>query len=177
MAELAVARTYGSALFEAARDLDKIELIKNEIAEMLEIFKSTPEFMLFLNAPSISHDEKKAVLHDLFEGQFSREFLNFMDILIEKGRMRRFEKIASVYTELVNTEEGITVGIIYSAVPLDSDRLERFEKETGKLLRKNVRLENEVDKSLIGGVKIFADGKMIDASLRARVSALMDTIK
>ena len=36
MAELAVARTYGSALFEAARDLDKIELIKNEIAEMLE---------------------------------------------------------------------------------------------------------------------------------------------
>ena len=37
MAELAVARTYGSALFEAARDLDKIELIKNEIAEMLEI--------------------------------------------------------------------------------------------------------------------------------------------
>ena len=86
-------------------------------------------------------------------------------------------ELAVVYTELVNTEEGITVGIIYSAVPLDSDRLERFEKETGKLLRKNVRLENEVDKSLIGGVKIFADGKMIDASLRARVSALMDTIK
>lgn len=116
MAELAVARTYGSALFEAARDLDKIELIKRNRGNA-EIFKSNPEFMLFLKLPSISHDEKKAVLHDLFEGQFSREFLNFMDILIEKGRMRRFEKIASVYTELVNTEEGITVGIIYSAVP------------------------------------------------------------
>ena len=60
-----------------------------QIAEMLEIFRSNPEFMLFLSAPSISHDEKKAVLHDLFEGQFSREFLNFMDILIEKGRMRK----------------------------------------------------------------------------------------
>ncbi|MCI8631583.1 MAG: ATP synthase F1 subunit delta [Firmicutes bacterium] len=177
MAELAVARTYGSALFEAAKELGRIEPIESELAEMLEIFKSDPEFMLFLSSPSISHDEKKEVLHDLFHGQLSGEFLNFMDILIEKGRMRRFEKIASVYTELVNAEEGITAGIIYSAVPLDAGRLEKFEKETSKLLKKNIRLENEIDKSLIGGVKIFADGKMIDASLRARVSALMDTIK
>ena len=66
---------------------------------------------------------------------------------------------------------------MYSAVPLSRSTLAKFEAETGKLLQKKVRLENEIDKSLIGGVRIFADGKMIDASVRARVSALIETIK
>lgn len=177
MAELAVARTYGHALFEAAKELGKEELIKNELAEMISIFESDPEFMLFLSAPSISHDEKKSVMHDLFDEKFSKEFLNFMSVLIEKGRTKRFAKIAAVYNELLDMEEGIVAGTVFSAVPLDAVRLEKFEKETSRLLKKNVRLKNEVDKNLIGGVKIFADGKMIDASVRARVEALMDTIK
>ncbi len=177
MAELAVARTYGSALYQAAKELGKIELIREELAALQAVFERDPELMLFLSAPSIPGTEKQTVIHDLFDGDLCEEIVNFLLILVEKGRIKRFSKIIAVYERLQDEEEGVILGSIYSAVPLSEDRLAKFEAETGKLLQKKVRLENEIDKSLIGGVRIFADGKMIDASVRARVSALIETIK
>ena len=39
------------------------------------------------------------------------------------------------------------------------------------------QLENEIDKTLLGGVKILIDGKIIDASVKSRVEALAEAIK
>ena len=68
-------------------------------------------------------------------------------------------------------------GKIYSARPLSEAQLTKFEEETGALLREKVQLKNKVDPSLLGGVKIMVDGKLIDASLRSQLKALEDKMK
>ena len=52
-----------------------------------------------------------------------------------------------------------------------------MQQKVSDLLGENVKLENEIDKTLIGGVKILIDGKIIDASLRSRLENLSNAMK
>ena len=63
-------------------------------------------------------------------------------------------------------------GTVYSVVDLDDERIKELEEETSGLLKVNVKLKNEIDPKLIGGVKILVDGKMIDASVRKKFDDL-----
>ena len=172
MTELTIATTYGSALFQAASEAGKEDLILEESEQVLEIFKQEPDFYDFFNYPGISAKEKKEVLKNVFEGRISRELLNLLYILIDKGRTYHFPKIVKAFKEFVNRKEGVAVGTIYSVQPLKPEQLAKFEEETSALLKENTKLENKLDPKLIGGVKILIDGRIIDASIRKRFEDL-----
>lgn len=168
MAELTVDMTYGTALFEAASEQGKTEQIREEAGQIIEIFEHEPELRAFVNYPTISADEKKKVLQDIFEGQICSELLNFLYVLIDKRRIGQFERIIRVYRDLADHEEGVAYGMVYSAVPLDKGRLAEIEEQTSKLMQQKVRLTNETDPGLLAGFKVLVEGKVIDASYRKR---------
>jgi len=172
MAELRVDLVYGNALFQAAKDTGKVGLISEEAAGIIKIFEAVPDLPAFLNSPAIAAILKKEFLESTLDGKICDELFNFLCILIDKGRTRHFAKIIGAYTDLINKEEGFAYGKILSVGLLSEERLKRFEKETGKLLDLNVKLENLSAPDLIGGVKIFIDGKVIDASVKNRLKDL-----
>jgi len=176
MAELTIGLTYGNALYQAAKEVNKRDLILEQATEVLEIIKQEPDLHMFMDTPVVSAAEKKKALGAIFEGRICDELLNLIYIMVDKGRTRHFPRIVRVYRDLLNHEEGFSYGKIFTVKPLSPDRLTKFEGETGKLLQQNVRLENEIDPALIGGIKIFIDGKIIDASLQRRLEDLGNTI-
>ena len=46
-----------------------------------------------------------------------------------------------------------------------------------RLLQRNIKLENRVDPSLIGGIKIQVGGKMIDQSYRGDLERLREELE
>lgn len=172
MAELTVEMTYGKALFEAARDAEKIELILEEIKEIRDLFQANADFYEFVNTPVIAGAKKKAAVGKIFTGRISPEVLNFLYILIDKRRTKNFSKIVDQYQKIIDVSQGVSSGDIFSVEALTEEQLLAFEEKTGKLLRKNVKLENKVDPSILGGIKIFVEGKVIDASIRKRLQDL-----
>lgn len=177
MEELTVEITYSKALFEAARDLNKVDTILGELKEICGLFRQNPDFKEFFNTPVISGPEKKQVVEEVFGGQISRETLNFLMILIDKRRTANFDRIVKEYQKLINREQGISTGTVYSVEPLTDIQLGSFEEKTAKLLKKNVKLVNKTDAFLLGGVKVFVDGKVIDASIRKQLQDLEIRIK
>lgn len=177
MAELTVDLTYGTALYQAAAEINKEKQILEEGRAVAGILKAEPEFEAVLRSPAISAEEKKTVLCNVFSGRLMQELVNFLCILIDKGRFTHFERIIREYGRLYDSREGIIKGTIYSVEPLDGGRLAEFEKQTGKLMGGNVVLENRTDKSLIGGVKILVNGKIIDASIRNRLNKIASEIR
>lgn len=102
--------------------------------------------------------------------------MNFLFVLVDKGRTRHFEKILGRLIRISMEEEGVSAGVIYSTQLLSNEQMEGFEAQTGKLLRKKVHLENHVDSSLVGGVKILIEGKIIDASFRKQLDSFRDAL-
>ncbi len=172
MAELAVEMTYGTALYEAASERKKTEQIRSEAEEVLQILENEPELLAFINYPVISAGEKKEVLRNIFEGNICEELLNFLYVLIDKRRMGALRRILRVYADMVDHEEGVSYGTVYSAVPLDEKRLAEIEEQTSKLLREKIKLTNEIDPEILAGVRVLAEGKVIDASYRKRLDEM-----
>jgi ATP synthase F1 delta subunit len=177
MAELTVDMTYGKALFEAAADVNKTDLILEEALGLLDVFKQEPEFFEFIRTPVISATEKKQTITKIFSGRISAELLNFLFILIDKRRVGEFKNIVKRYQQLMDESKGFSIGTIYSVNPLSGEQLATFEEKTGKLVRKNVRLENRTDPAILGGVRIFIEGKVVDASVRKRLDDLSESLR
>lgn len=169
MEQLSVDMTYATALFEAAGDAGIQEQISEEAHGILDIFQEEPDFHRFFCTPGIPADEKKEVLNSVLADRISRELLNFMCILVDKGRVRHFERMVRAYDTLLDQANGIASGEVFSAAPLTDDQIRRLEEQTGKLIGENVQLENRVDKSLIGGVRVQVAGKIFDASLKRKL--------
>ncbi len=176
MAELTVDRTYGEALYQAAVEAGKADAILEEGFAILDIMEQEPDLERLIVNPTIPAQVKKEILGNIFEGKIQEELLNLLYILVDRGRARHYEKIMKAYRLRCEKEEGYSYGTIYSAVKLQDAQLKKFEEQTSNLLRENVKLENEIDASLIGGIKILIDGKVIDASLRKRLEDLGSSI-
>ena len=73
---------------------------------------------------------------------------------------------------MVDREEGITYGTVYSVEPLKDTQIARLEEQLTALLQEKTKLTNELDPKLIGGFKILVDGRILDASIRKRLQDL-----
>lgn len=177
MAELTIDKVYARALYQVAQELNKEEQIISEAKEVAAIMKSEEGLRKFIDSPIISAKEKKDVLGKIFNEQISEELMNFICVLIDKGRTRHFDKIVKTMQQLSREKEGSSAGIIYSAEMITNEQLEKFQEQTGRLLRTNVKLENQIDKSLLGGIKILIDGKVIDASFKKRLADIKEALK
>ena len=177
MAELTVDMTYGNALFRAAEETGKTDVIEEEATALLDIFRKEPDLYAIINDPVISAAEKKNLLDKIFSGRISQELLNFLYVLVDKGRTRHYERIIRAFKELRNREEGVAYGTVYSVQPLQEEQMERLRQETEALVKSRVKLENEIDSSLIGGFRIMINGRMIDASLKKRLNDLAAAVR
>ena len=172
MAELAVDLTYGTALVEAAREVGKENQILEEAQAVVQLIEDEPDLHQFINYPGVSADEKKEVLKNIFEGRICEELLNFLYILVDKRRTMNFGRIVKVYKSLIEKEEGVSYGTVYSVVKLSDERMAELEEQTSKLLQMNVKLDNEIDPTLLAGFKVLVEGKIIDASYRKKFDEL-----
>lgn len=177
MESLSADLTYGKALFEATIDLNNTDSVGKELKELVGIFKSNPDFYEMLKSPAFPNEEKKKVMSNVFEGKISETVLNFISILVDKRRIGQLLGIIKAFEKCVDEKNGLTAGTVFSAVEIPKSKITKLEKETGALLKKNVELKNEIDPSLIGGLKIYIDGKLIDASIRRRLDDLKEQLK
>lgn len=176
MENLTVDSVYGKALYEALKDTESIDDNLLTLKEIKNLFETNPDLLSLLKMPTIDAKERKQIIESIFDEVVSKEITNFLYILIDKRRIGQIKGIISSFEKICDENNGVTNGEIVSAVPLNDIQLERFEKETSTLLNKKVKLGNSIDESILGGVVIYFDGKLIDASLRGRLEELKEII-
>lgn len=175
--ENVIAMTYGKALFEAARELDRVCEIEEEIRGLDEIFRKEEAFLRLLRSPAVTVKEKKTLTGQIFGGRVGAEVLSFLYILIDHGRMGQYHAIVKNYLKRKDAWLGEACGKIWSASPLTEEELHRFEGETGRLLGKRVTLKNRIDPAVLGGVRVQVSGRLIDATVRSALEGLRDSLR
>lgn len=68
-------------------------------------------------------------------------------------------------------------GTLFTAKPLDAQRIKQVEDRFSALLGAPVSLAVEQSEALLGGIRVEINGKAYDGSLRAQLNAVLDTLK
>jgi F-type H+-transporting ATPase subunit delta len=170
-----IARVYAAALFGAAKDRDKLDVIRDQLGQFADALAEKREMQLFFFSPYFSSAEKREGLEKAV-ADVEPELLNFLELLIEKHRMPVLFRIRRQFDALwakENKRLGVTVT---SAVELDPQVAERIGAEIEEQTGNTVELESKVDPDILGGLVVRVGNMVMDTSIRNRLEKLRKSV-
>ena len=162
---------YGQALFSLASDKNKVSEYQSEMKAWEEIFKDNEEIYQILQSAFISQTERKEILKKTLKGM-NEDILHLFFVIIDNNRVDLIPDIFIAFNSLCNDYNGVKEGIIYSAFALKKEQISQIEKKISALEENKVELRNQIDKSLIGGVKVVIGDHIYDDSIKHHIDEL-----
>jgi F-type H+-transporting ATPase subunit delta len=179
-----IARPYASAAFELASDRGDLANWSAALIAAKELL-ADGQVVRFLSRPALTDGQKLGLLTDLFSaigGEASilaggnEQGENFLKLLLEYGRVAVLPEISDHFeVRKANIENTVDVTVT-SAAPMSAAQQEAVTAALSGRLGRSVRLETEIDETLIGGAVIRAGDVVIDGSLRSRLEGLANAL-
>jgi F-type H+-transporting ATPase subunit delta len=170
-----IARVYANALFGAAKDRGKLDAIRDQLAQFVTALEENRELRLFLFSPYFSSAEKIDGLKKTVTDA-EPEFLNFLELLLEKGRMPVIFRIRRQYDALWDKENKRLAVTVTSAVELDPEVAKQIAAEIEEQTGNTVELSSRVDPDILGGLVVQVGDMVLDTSIRNRLEKLRKSV-
>jgi F-type H+-transporting ATPase subunit delta len=170
-----IARVYAQALFDAARQAGKLDVVKEQLDQFADAISESRELQLFFFSPYFSSAEKEEGLRKAIAGA-EPELLNFLVLLTDKHRMPVIFRIRSRFDDLWAVENKRLEVTVTSAIELEPDLVERIGAEIEKQTGQTVELRSEVDADVLGGIVLQVGNKVLDASVRNSLDKLRKSV-
>lgn len=168
-----IAMPYAQALVSNAKSLNLLSEYKDDLSSILSTLSQSKDLQSFLLNPISNSYVKKEVLKKLFEDQVQSFIMNFLLVLVERGRISFLKTIIEKYLEIAYSLESITIAELSSVVDLDESQQLNLTNKI-KLLTGSSQIQLIVknDPSLIAGFIIKIGSKVIDASLNGKLKKM-----
>ena len=171
-----VASRYAEALFQVGEETESTDKLYGELKAVVDIVKENKDFSNILRSPLVSKEEKKDLITKVFEGKLSQNMINFLKILADKDRLALLADIEKDFKVLLNEKNNILEGIVITAVPMKEEEVKELQTKLSTKYNKTVVLENEVDKSVLGGVLVRLGNEEIDGTVKNRLDKMKEQL-
>lgn len=173
MPRTAAARRYARALFSIAREDDRVEAVRGELAALAELLESAPELAQALFRPLHPAAQRKAVLAAVAERlAASPAVRQFLGYLVDQRRIVELPAIREEYERLADEQAGRTTARVVSATPLSTAQAERLRRALCERTGRDVQLDVTVDLALMGGLVAQVGDLVFDGSIRTHLRQL-----
>lgn len=168
-----VGKRYAEALVDVSLENGETDNYRSKLKTLVDLYKNQAEFKWLLSTPEVSSGIKKETLTKSLGAEPGDRLVNFLMLLIDKGRIDFLPEIFKEYEVLADKRKNILNIVIVSASALDESQIERIKEKYAKEYNaSSVNAKIELDNSLLGGVKIKIGDRVIDGSVRGRLEAL-----
>ena len=172
MLNLQLAQKYATAIFEIAKEENKLVPYGEELAMIRENLFQIPQARAFFQNPQIQNEAKKEVLKKCLKGEVSKNIFNFLLLLVDKRRIGVFEAIEDEYRKLSNRERGIIIADVTTVRGMNRKQQEQLQNKLATITKKKVQLRLHEDEKILGGVIVKIGDKRIDGSIAGRLAAM-----
>lgn len=170
MAELAtVARPYAEALFKAAQaDLEATQTWLSELA----LIASDAQVLRLAAHPRVSAEQVFNVVAAVAKAPLGEAARNFLRTVIANRRLAALPQMAEQFRALKNAQAGTSEAVVYSAYPIDQAALADLGQVLQKRFGRPLKLSQQADATLIGGVRVVVGDEVLDTSVKARLEQM-----
>jgi len=169
------ARVYAEALFDVAKEKGKLDTIGADLGQFADALEGNRELQVFLFSPHFSSAEKIEGLRRAIDGA-EPELVNFLELLIEKGRMTEAFRIRREFEQMWKVENKRIDVTVTSAVELDPAVVAKVGEEIERQTGQTVELASRVDDEILGGIVLQVGNMVLDASIRSRLEKLRKSV-
>ncbi len=172
MAEVAtIVRPYAEAVFVLADKAGALPAWSKLLATLAEVV-THPDLRACIDNPNLAGEQLYGLFVSLLREELSVDAQNFIRVLIDNDRLALLPEISRLFEALKNKREGVVNANITSAFPLDDAQLAGLVVGLERRFKRRVNPHVNVDRELIGGVRIAIGDEVIDGSVRGKLGAM-----
>lgn len=173
MANETVARRYASALADVVIKTGEAENVKAELKSWEEIIFGNADLLNAFRNPAIAHLNKEQILKQLLaKTKPGKTTANFLKVLLQNGRLTDLADINERFASVLEERNGIVAAEVISARELGAEEKASLEANIAKVVGCKVRLNFNIDESIIGGVVTRIGSTVYDGSVRTQLENL-----
>ena len=172
MSQEVVAKRYAVALYQLAEEKNILEQVEQELKVIQSVLNDNQDFLSMLAHPKVSKEQKKDMFKKVFK-DVSEPVMNTLLLLCDRKREDIINEMVKDYITLANEARGVAEATVYSTRELSEEEekslSDLFAKRIGK---EKLRINNVIDKSLLGGVKLRIGNTIYDGSVKGKLERI-----
>ena len=173
-----VAGRYAGALFELAKEQGALPQVEAELNTFQSLLDSSEDLRRLVRSPVFSaKDQAKALAAVLAKTGIGGLTANFLGLVARNRRLFAAADIVKAFRALAARSRGETPAEVTSAVALNDEQVALLKETLKATVGKDVQLATRVDPNLLGGLVVKIGSRMVDSSLRTRLSGLKVALK
>lgn len=169
-------RSYADALFSLALETRTMNETRKALCEARDGLYLTEGAVDLLASPAIAKEERLQVLDKTFGDALPEHVMGLLHVMTAHGQIRELDDCTKAFCELCDAAQRVSTAYVSSAVPLTAEEQARLILKLTQKLNRTIRLECTVDPSLLGGLVVRVDGKIIDGSLKHRLHEIKEVM-
>ena len=176
MSELTtVARPYAKAAFEFAVEANAVDSWQEMLVFAAEVSKN--DTMTSFLSGGASVEQAQDLFLKVCDEQLDSKGQNFIKIMAENERLLVLPQVAQQFGELkAEYEKEIAVDVT-SAIELAAEQVTTLSAALEKRLARKVKLNCNVNESIVSGLVIKSVDTVIDGSVRGKLNRLASTLQ
>jgi F-type H+-transporting ATPase subunit delta len=176
--QASLAGRYALALFELARDERQLESVGASLAGLKQALRDSEDLRTLVVSPLIGREESEraiaATADSLGLDPLTR---NFVGVLARNRRLGQLDSVIRAFDMLSARHRGEVTAEIVSAHPLSDDQVEALKTNLRARTGRDIAVDLAVDPSILGGLVVKVGSRMIDGSIRTKLSTLAHAMK
>ena len=178
MAEGSLARRYARALVSLGQEDRCVDALDADMATFSAALHQDDGLLSSaLNNPGLTQDERRNVLERVLGTVHVHAHVrNLLRLLNDKSRFFAFDDIRRAYAEQADELAGRVRATVTTASPLGEAMRADVRAALGQSTGRTVIVTWSVDPSLLGGMVAQVGDKVFDASIRARLVELQQSL-
>ncbi|MBI4722111.1 MAG: ATP synthase F1 subunit delta [Candidatus Stahlbacteria bacterium] len=168
-------KRYAQAVFEIACKANQLTEWLDGLKRIANITQNA-DLVSVLEEPGIAFDLKKQIIDELLEEIKTPLALNLVYLLVAKNRIEIIPSIKIEYSKLLDVYNGIERAVVITAVPIDDGEKDKLLRGIGVLISHKVVGNFAIDPDIIGGVIVRIGDKLIDGSIKNKLSGLKKSL-
>ncbi|KAM0359323.1 hypothetical protein HYE67_008226 [Fusarium culmorum] len=170
--------TYASALYTAAVKTSSVDAAADALFKLGALIEKDPKLVAVLRTPTLADADKKAIVDELVKQINTKDetVKNFLATLAENNRLGLIPGVVDKFSTIISAARGEVELTVTSAQALDKRTLNRLETAVAKSSYvgqgKKLKVTNEVNPDIVGGLVVEVGDRTIDLSVSSRIAKM-----
>ena len=173
-----IAQRYATAVFEIAKENKELGKLESNLDDLSSALSGSADLRDLISSPVYSRDAQGAAIAAVSKKMgLLPTVQSVLGLMASKRRLFVLPQMLTQLRDMIATEKGEVTAEVVSAVAMSSAQAKALAETLKARVGSDVKIKATVDESLIGGLVVKVGSKMIDTSIRSKLSSLQNAMK
>ena len=168
-----IAQRYANALLQASLDNNVLEVVIADVRKIRDVLLCSEELQTVVGNISLSKDVVKSVMTDILQCMEINDYVvNTVRLLCNNRRIFALIEVLNIFDELYKKHKGIVQVEVISVAELGCEDKSILTTKLKNVVQSNIEVQYRVKPTIIGGLIVKFESKMIDSSVQTQLQRL-----